>query len=230
MQTQRLLWFEMVSGGVERVARMRRLQLRRRRTARDESTTPSLDHVTVAVRSAQLDDCEAIAAVQVAGWRAGYRGLIPDAYLDGLDVEEQSRKWAGFFTAPPDRRPRGRLLVAEDTDDTGGTVDGFVAFGPPLDSESARLTEGQLYAIYADPQRWGRGVGHALIEEATVQLRGIGARTALLWVVENNERAERFYRRHGWVLDGGRRDEEFDGVAVPLVRYVCSLGRAPSPG
>jgi ribosomal protein S18 acetylase RimI-like enzyme len=179
----------------------------------------NLDSVNTEVRRAQLDDCAAIAAVQVAGWRAAYRGLIPDAYLDGLEVDEQARKWAGILTDPaPGRRPAGRLLVSEDAEDAGGTIRGFVAFGPPLGSEQARLTEGQLYAIYADPQRWGLGVGHALIEAATVGLRGMGARTAHLWVLKGNERAEHFYLRHGWVLDGGRRDEEFGGVVVQLVR------------
>lgn len=196
--------------------------------------------MTTEVRRARRDDCAAIAAVQVAGWRAAYRGLIPDAYLDGLEVDEQARKWAGILTEPPPgRRPAARLLVSQDAQDTqdtenaedvGGTISGFVAFGPPLGSEQTRLTEGQLYAIYAHPQRWGLGVGHALIEAATVGLRGMGARTAHLWVLEGNERAEHFYLRHGWVLDGGRRDEEFGAVVVHLVRYRCSLGHAPSPG
>jgi hypothetical protein len=41
----------------------------------------------------------------------------------------------------------------------------------------------------------------------------------MLWVLEGNERAERFYRAAGWVHDGARKTEVFQGAEIPEVRY-----------
>ena len=41
----------------------------------------------ITVRLAVPEDGPGVARVQVEGWQQHYRGLIPDAYLDGLDRE-----------------------------------------------------------------------------------------------------------------------------------------------
>ena len=77
---------------------------------------------------------------------------------------------------------------------------------------------GELYAIYVDPLRWGSGAGRALIEQAEASLRESGFPAALLWVLEGNERAERFYRAAGWERDGEKEDD-FQGARVTEIRY-----------
>ena len=49
-------------------------------------------------------------------------------------------------------------------------------------------------------------------------MRSSGFGEAILWVLEGNERAERFYRAAGWELDG-RKVDQFQGVAVSELRY-----------
>ena len=46
---------------------------------------------------------------------------------------------------------------------------------------------------------------------------------AVLWVLEDNPRARRFYEREGWDLDGARKEDEFLGVRVAEVRYSIRL-------
>jgi hypothetical protein len=36
------------------------------------------------IRAARMEDVPQIAAVHVRSWQAAYRGLLPQAYLDGL--------------------------------------------------------------------------------------------------------------------------------------------------
>jgi predicted GNAT family N-acyltransferase len=72
------------------------------------------------------------------------------------------------------------------------------------------------------PSSWGSGAGRLLIERAAVSLREFGFPHALLWVLEGNERAERFYRTAGWVRDGEKQDT-FQGVEVVELRYRKSL-------
>ena len=66
-------------------------------------------------------------------------------------------------------------------------------------------------ALYVRADRWGTGIGYALLEVA------IGDRAAYLWVLEGNARAIRFYERQGFRLDG-TRDEHDEGLHVRMVR------------
>jgi GNAT superfamily N-acetyltransferase len=67
------------------------------------------------------------------------------------------------------------------------------------------------------PEAWSSGAGAALMASALEALRSYSSAT--LWVLADNPRARRFYEREGWVLDGGRREEEILGVDVAEVRY-----------
>jgi hypothetical protein len=42
-------------------------------------------------------------------------------------------------------------------------------------------------------------------------------------VLDGNERADRFYRSHGWEPDGDRLDEEVWGLLVSVVGYRREL-------
>jgi hypothetical protein len=45
------------------------------------------------VRLAAADDAPAIADIHIRSWRATYRGLVPDAILDGLSMERRVTSW-----------------------------------------------------------------------------------------------------------------------------------------
>jgi hypothetical protein len=57
------------------------------------------------------------------------------------------------------------------------------------------------------------------MNEARDRLTRLSFEEAILWVLVGNERAERFYRVDGWLLDGARRLDEVHGVTVDEVRY-----------
>ncbi len=97
-----------------------------------------------------------------------------------------------------------------------------VAFGWVGESREV-ADEGELYAIYALPEAWGSGVGRVLMEAALASLREEGFLAAILWVLEDNPRARRFYEREGWRHDGGRREDEHLGARVAEVRYRIEL-------
>ena len=160
----------------------------------------------VAIRPATADDAEAIARVHVKSWREAYHDHLPADVLADLSVERRAALWREYYP---------NVLVAE----AGGEIVGFVSVGPSDDDPSI----GQLYAIYADPNHWGAGVGRALMEAALVRLRELGFREAMLWVLDGNERAERFYRLAGWERMGRYQVEEFGGTPVREVRYRRDL-------
>ncbi|MFE7813783.1 GNAT family N-acetyltransferase [Streptomyces sp. NPDC057433] len=164
------------------------------------------------------DDCDGVAGIRVRGWQYAYAGLVPQPYLDGLDV-----------AADADRQ-RARLLDGDgsvrnlvvDADD-GGLL-GWVAFGPHRDG-GTRTGDAELYALYLRPDHIGRGVGRALLAAATRHCADAGHARMYLWVVKGNTRARRFYERAGFAADGAEDAFEAGGAGVPEVRYAKELLR-----
>jgi GNAT superfamily N-acetyltransferase len=164
------------------------------------------------VRLATRQDGDAIGRIQVETWRRAYAGLLPEKAIAAFGVQARQQMWREGLAREP------RLGSATFVAELDGEVVGFASMGAARDEDGV----GELYAIYAHPSCWGRGVGRALIKRAEQSLRAAGFREALLWVLEGNERAERFYRAAGWTHDGSKEDE-FQGAAVVERRYRKSL-------
>ena len=150
------------------------------------------------LRLATPADALAVAQVHVRAWQAGYRGLLPDGYLDGLRAEERAAR----YTFGRSDGPRTTVAVSD------GTIAGF-----------ATIHGDELSALHVDPDRWGRGVGGALIARARADLAAAGVAEARLWLLVGNARAQRFYERDGWVTDGTRRSDVVWGVEVDELEY-----------
>ena len=172
------------------------------------------------VRAARLEDAAAIAAVHVASWRQAYRGMLPEANLDGLSVPDKEATTQNLLRTPPS--PRHRLLVL----DRGGQILGFAATGPA--SEGSEETQGEIYGIYLHPSNWGRGLGRLLMAQAQAALRADGFREAILWVLERNTRARKFYDAGAWSEVGETRTQWHGGIAIREVRYRQGIPFTPS--
>jgi ribosomal protein S18 acetylase RimI-like enzyme len=166
------------------------------------------------VRPAVLQDAPAIAAVHVATWRDAYAGLLPDDFLDGLDVDQRAERWRGRLAA----LPAGLFVLVVELD---AEVRGFVSGGPSRDGGVG----GEVYAIYVDPASQGRGAGRQLLQAAVDCLTGAGFTEARLWVLAGNHPARGFYESQGWRLDGTEQPWTYPGVGegVAEVRYVRNL-------
>lgn len=165
------------------------------------------------LRPAAPDDAMAVARVHVRAWQVAYRGLMPEEYLAGLRPETRATRYD--FTGGDAARPR--TLVAIEAD----TVLGFATISPARDEDAPG--QGELCALYVEPDCWGRGIGQALASAARSDLRRLGFRQAVLWVVAGNTRAERFYRADGWTRDGLHRAQQVWNVSVDTVRYSRAL-------
>jgi hypothetical protein len=82
------------------------------------------------IRRALADDALGVATVHVRSWQAAYRGLLPDAYLDQLDVEARRVGWAQ--TIAETDWPRSGTLVATEAN---ANVVGFAHLGPTRDDD-----------------------------------------------------------------------------------------------
>ncbi|MFF7258972.1 GNAT family N-acetyltransferase [Streptomyces sp. NPDC008159] len=167
------------------------------------------------VRHMALTDCRAVAEIRVGGWRTAYAGLVPQSYLDGLDVAEDAEKRRGMLLKAGNPVVN---LVAE----RAGEVLGWAAYGPYRDGD-IRTGDAELYAIYVRPGHLGHGVGGALLRTSLDRCRAAGYPRVFLWVFKENARAGRFYEHHGFAPDGVEEPFEVDGVEIPEVRYARQL-------
>jgi ribosomal protein S18 acetylase RimI-like enzyme len=159
------------------------------------------------IRRATPAEAEAVALVHIETWRVAYAHVLPREELEHVSAERVERRAEMHRLSPP--------IVAE----VDGEIVGFVSVGAATDADA----DGELYAIYVLPAHWGTGVGQTLIQAGEDRLRELGHRHAVLWVLEDNPRARRFYEAAGWTLDGTKRPIEIFGVSVPEIRYEKPL-------
>ena len=160
------------------------------------------------IRSATLADIQAIAEFQTACWREAYRGLVPDAYLDGVSVGDRAFRWR-------ERLVSGSRQIAVGW--AGEDVAGVVSWGPAEDGEPAL----ELKTLYVGEQHRGGGLA------ATLTLTALGDRAAQLWVFEQNPRAQAFYRKLGFEPDGAAKIDPDTGVSeIRMVRRAQPPPRA----
>ena len=171
------------------------------------------DTATVRIRRATSEDARAVAEVHVGSWRHAYRGMLPDAYLDRLSIDDREAMWRDALADDPTD-----VFVAED----GERVVGFASLGPSRDADASEDV-GEILTIYVEPSAMGAGVGRELLRATIQALRDRTYRRATLWVLEANERARRFYEKAGWTWDGSVDRHDFDCANEPVVRYAIDL-------
>lgn len=173
------------------------------------------------MREARPDDAEPIAHVQVAAWRAAYRGIVPEEHLAALDWRER----AGVRRAQLERAGDDgvRVHVSLNT----GTVVGFVATGPNRDEDATEPRGQEVYALYLAPSEWSQGHGRALLDRAIADLpSGV---PVTLWVLADNVRARAFYERQAFLPDGAEKTITIGGRDLAEVRYRLERLADPSP-
>lgn len=166
----------------------------------------------IEIRRATVADAEAGAWCHLACWREAYADLVdPERLLEKTsDIDRRVERWT---SAIEDGVLRWIALDPDPAAPVQDRVIGFSSPGPGRDEDAPTPLE--LYAIYLRAKWWGSGLGDRLLDVA------IGKEAASLWLLEGNQRAKAFYRRHGFVEDGARVDEPFFGV--PEIRMVRSV-------
>ncbi|MBX7466113.1 N-acetyltransferase family protein [Streptomyces sp. NPDC001571] len=168
----------------------------------------------VHVRKMSEADVEAVSAIRVRGWQTAYAGILPGSYLEAMTVESDADQRRQWFSLP---HRQSVDLVAVDA----GVPVGWINYGPFRSGESGEpgVRTGEINALYVRPDLTGRGIGRALLGEAHAWLRSQEYRAAVLWVLDGNRGARRFYERAGYRADGPTQTEVYDGLAVAELRY-----------
>lgn len=177
------------------------------------------------VRRATPDDAPAMVGVHARSWRSTYSGLLPDDVIDGVMKSQDARieRWRSTLAEP---KARSGSLVGVDE----GSVLGFVFWGPNEEADGSPETA-EVYAIYVDPEVIGHGMGRVIFTAAVTDIAACGFSAAILWVLDTNDRARRFYEAAGWRPDGRTKSENRLGGTLHEVRFsrtIATTRRAES--
>jgi ribosomal protein S18 acetylase RimI-like enzyme len=160
---------------------------------------------------ATTDHALGIASVHIRSWQSAYKGILEQAFLDGLSIDARAKRWQDIL-----QKQESVTLIAE----RNHVIVGFVSYGPCRD-EGAPAEQGEIWALYADPDSWGQGVGFALMTRAAQELSASGYVTVSLWVLSRNHRGLDFYQRFGFSLvESSQKVFELGGSQV---EEVCLL-------
>lgn len=151
-----------------------------------------------------------MARVHVDTWRTTYSGIVPADFLAGLSYKDAQSRWDEILSAV---QPDTCSLVAETG---GGTIIGFAGGGP--ERQGDHTYRGEIYSVYVLPSHQRQGVGRRLVTAVVQQLLRDGLTTMLLWVLEDNLPARRFYESLGGE-QVGRQTTDIGGADLVEVSY-----------
>jgi GNAT superfamily N-acetyltransferase len=166
------------------------------------------------VRFATKNEAAEVAQLHLIASRAAYAGQVPEAHWNATPMAKRVSYWkeAIEYGEP-------QVLVALE----GGSIVGFVGFDRSRDPKSKNTT-GEIWAIYADPDRLGEGVGLALWDAAREGLLEEDCTDVTIWVPLLNERTVRFHELAGFKREmNTARTVPFGAVKVEEVRMKRSL-------
>ena len=148
------------------------------------------------IREATEADLAFIRETHLASWRDAYRGMLPDAYLDGPVEADMRARW--------DRLPEPAIVLVAPA--------GFACclLGRPIP---------YVDNLHAAPGARRSGTGRALMARLAAMLAARGQRAMALTVIDANARARGFYRAMGGAE--GEPYEEVEGGARIAIRRVA---------
>ena len=144
------------------------------------------------IRRAEAKDACRLAEIEIFNYRLHFYPIFQndDFYFDELQVTTLMQQY--------DQPTLDHTWVWDD-----GVVKGFV-----------RVEGKQIKKLFVEPVLQGQGIGAHLLEHA---VHHDGA--CWLWALEKNERAVRFYQRHGFRLTNEKKlEEDTDEYLVRMER------------
>ena len=168
----------------------------------------------IQVRFATQQDASAVAALHLNACRMAYAGQVPDEHWAATPMAKRVTYWkeAIEYGEP-------QVMVAVD----GQEIVGFVGFDRSRDPKS-KNTMGEIWAIYADPDRLGEGVGLALWDAAREGLIDEDCTDVSIWLPLANERAMQFFTNAGFKREmPSAKTVSIGGVKIEEIRLKRSL-------
>ena len=161
------------------------------------------------IRPAVPEDTPVLARIQTEAWKAAFGGILsPEALAQATNPEEAQAMHAFVLE---------HQLAHVSLQCIDGTPQGMTAWSDNRDNLGCDTAE--LICIHSLPQFWGHGYGAHMIQHALEEAKHAGYVRLVLWVFEGNERARRFYEKHGFHLT----ERKQENLGATEVMYEITL-------
>ena len=150
------------------------------------------------IRNAKIEDSKTLSSLIVRGWRAAYRGLIDDEFLDNMDEEDSIDRWENMIES---QNEKSQIKVFEED----GHILGIIKYGEPKDTMEGRFNA-EIQILYVEPELKGKGIGTKLFENAKDYFLKNNMNDLIIWCLKGNQKSIRFYEKMGGKIALSRKD------------------------
>lgn len=155
----------------------------------------------IRLRKALQADVPEIAQIHVDSWITAFAGLMPDKYINGYSCSSRIDEWDNVI------KTNAETVVVAETD---SKIVGFMSYSAHLHfSDTLELSK-----LYLCPSVYGKSLGSQLLTHLISEAETNNIKAINLYVLDNNESAIRFYKKHGFEYCDGYVSEEFEGETI----------------
>ena len=156
----------------------------------------------------QEDNLLEISNIYECSWKYAYKDIIPKNYLNSIP----KGCWANNIT----KEHMTSFVLIED-----GIIIGTASF---CKSRWKQYNDyGEIVSIYFLPDYMGKGYGNHLLKKCMEELKTRGYEKILLWVLEDNLRARKFYEKNGFICSYEYLNDNIAGKELREVMYTYKL-------
>ena len=171
----------------------------------------SIDENKILIRKVKYDDIEQIVDINIKDWKKIYKGIIDDETLDNLDRNKKIEKWRKHYNL-------GNVIVAEK----GGKILGYCRYDDNANYKNTDI-DSEIIALYVDCDNLSKGIGRKLVEYVMEDLKNKKKNKMVIWCLERNQNARKFYEKMGGKLLNDDRFFETGGKKYKEVGYIYNL-------
>lgn len=165
----------------------------------------------ILVRKVRYEDIERIVDINIKDWKKAYRGIIDDEILDNLDRNKKIEKWRKHYN-------NGNVIVAEKNE----SVLGFCRYDDKVTYENSNI-DSEIIALYVDYEEIGNGIGRKLVEYVINDLKNKNKTKMVIWCLEENKNARKFYEKMGGRLVKEEKYFVIDDKKYKEVGYIYNI-------
>lgn len=158
------------------------------------------------------NDSKSASYIYAMSWKSGYKGIFSDALLNDLPLDF----WVKYFNGNYQTHRFEIAIINDDEKDVG-------AGGYGLSRNYDDPCWGEITSIYFLEEVWGKGYSKTLMDFMINKLKETGCTKIHIWVLKDNIRAQRFYRKNGFKKTGNENTIEIKGESKIDVEYALEV-------
>lgn len=147
------------------------------------------------IRRVKIGDEESLAYVQTESWKEAFKEIVPaDLLSKCTEIEHTTAMYKKLLE---EKKGNGYLLELD------GKPHCIAWWDATREEDMPGYAE--LICIHSLKANWHKGYGSLMLEQVLDDVKKAGYSQIMLWVFEDNERAIKFYKAHGFVASGRKQ-------------------------